>query len=128
MSNGGKGDESITDMAGKLGLDYKVIQTYLWQSGTLPWQGVKSIITRRVRSVKTPRKQVDRHRLAMDEGKRRQHRMVVARPDMQTIVPRATPQDMAVRTFRRGPFRPRLCGLGDGHLAYCLVGTRRAES
>ena len=32
LSNGAKAGESITDMAGKLGLDYKVIQTYLWQS------------------------------------------------------------------------------------------------
>ena len=53
-------------MAGKLGLDYKVIQTYLWQSGTLPWQGVKSIITRRLRSVKSSRKQADRDRLVED--------------------------------------------------------------
>ena len=66
MSNGGKGDESITDMAGKLGLDYKVILTYLWQSGALPWQGAKSIITRRLRSVKSSRKQADRHRLVED--------------------------------------------------------------
>ena len=35
LSNGAKSDESITDMASKLGLDYKVTQTYLWQSGTL---------------------------------------------------------------------------------------------
>ena len=53
-------------MAGKLGLDYKVIQTYLWQSGTLPWQGAKSIITRRLRSVKSSRKQADRDRLVED--------------------------------------------------------------
>ena len=66
MSNGAKGGESITDMAGKLGLGYKVIQTYLWQSGTLPWQGAKSIITRRLRSVKSARKQADRDRLVED--------------------------------------------------------------
>ena len=36
LSNGAKSDESITDMASKLGLDYKVTQTYLWKSGTLP--------------------------------------------------------------------------------------------
>ena len=53
-------------MAGRLGLDYKVIQTYLWQSGTLPWQGAKSIITRRLRSVKSARKQADRDRLVED--------------------------------------------------------------
>ena len=35
-NNGAKSGESITDMASKLGLDYKVTQTYLWQSGTLP--------------------------------------------------------------------------------------------
>ena len=50
-------------MAGKLGLDYKVIQTYLWQSGTLPWQGAKGIITRGLRSIKSARKQADRDRL-----------------------------------------------------------------
>ena len=66
MSDGAKGGASITDMAGRLGLDYKVIQTYLWQSGTLPWQGAKSIITRRLRSVKSARKQADRDRLVED--------------------------------------------------------------
>ena len=35
-NNGAKSGESITDMASKLGLGYKVTQTYLWQSGTLP--------------------------------------------------------------------------------------------
>ena len=66
MSDGAKGGASITDMAGRLGLDYKVIQTYLWQSGTLRWQGAKSIITRRLRSVKSARKQADRDRLVED--------------------------------------------------------------
>ena len=66
MSDGAKGGASITDMAGRLGLDYKVIQAYLWQSGTLPWQGAKSIITRRLRSVKSARKQADRDRLVED--------------------------------------------------------------
>ena len=31
--------ETITSMSKRLGVDYDVVQTLLWDAGTLPWQG-----------------------------------------------------------------------------------------
>lgn len=56
----------ITHMAQQLGLDYAVVQAYLWQSGTLPWQGAKSIVSRRLQSLRTATKRQDRDTLVND--------------------------------------------------------------
>jgi hypothetical protein len=57
---------SITDIAEKFKQPYAVVQTCLWQSGTLPWLGAKIIITRRLRSLSTARRQGDRDRLVSE--------------------------------------------------------------
>ena len=56
--------ESITSMSERLGVEYEVVQTLLWDEGTLPWQGAKSIISRRLRSLKGASRRADCERLA----------------------------------------------------------------
>jgi len=56
--------KSIVDICKKLNLDYSVVQTFLWQEGTLPWQGAKTIITRRLQKSINATKREDRERLA----------------------------------------------------------------
>lgn len=51
LKEGAKNGESISSMANKFKLKYEVIQAHLWQSGTLTWQGAKTIITRRLSKV-----------------------------------------------------------------------------
>lgn len=51
-------------MSERLDVDYYVVQTLLWDSGTLPWQGAKNVITRRLKSLKTASRGADRVRLA----------------------------------------------------------------
>ncbi len=58
--------ETITSMSKRLGVDYYVVQTLLWDAGTLPWQGAKSIISRRLKSLKSATRRADRERLAED--------------------------------------------------------------
>ena len=55
--------ETITSMSKRLRVDYDVVQTLLWDAGTLPWQGSKRIISLRLRSLKSARRQPDRERL-----------------------------------------------------------------
>jgi len=50
MARSGK---SIVEISKKSGLDYPVVQTCLWQAGTLPWQGAKTVISRRLRSLRS---------------------------------------------------------------------------
>ncbi len=57
---------AIGKIAGKYKLDYVVVQTLLWEQGTLPWRGSKSIITRRLRSLKTATRQEKRAKLIKD--------------------------------------------------------------
>jgi hypothetical protein len=56
--------KSIVDICKKLKLDYLIVQTFLWQEGTLPWQGAKTIITRRLKKSISATKRVDRERMA----------------------------------------------------------------
>ena len=56
--------KSIVDICDKLKLDYPVVQTFLWEEGTLPWQGAKKIITLRLRRLRGATKQEDRELLA----------------------------------------------------------------
>lgn len=58
--------ESIAEMSKKLDVEYEIAHRLLWQSGTLPWQGAKTIVTRRLRSLGTARRQTDRNRLVKD--------------------------------------------------------------
>lgn len=44
---------SIVEIVGRYKLEYNVVNTLLWEQGTLPWQGSKTIITRRLRSLRT---------------------------------------------------------------------------
>ncbi len=64
LINAASNGESITSMAERLGVEYDVVQTLLWDEGTLPWQGAKSIISRRLRSLKGAARRADRERLA----------------------------------------------------------------
>ena len=58
--------ESITSMSERLNVEYGVAQRVLWESGTLPWQGAKSIITHRLRSLRAATRRPDRDRLIDD--------------------------------------------------------------
>ena len=58
--------KSIMDISERLKLEYPVVQTFLWQEGTLPWQGAKKIITLRLQRVKNATKQEAREQLAED--------------------------------------------------------------
>lgn len=62
--------ESITEMAERLKVEYSVVQAYLWQEGTLPWRGAKTIISRRLRSLRSARRQSDRDDLVDDVKER----------------------------------------------------------
>jgi len=55
--------KSIVDICNKLKLDYLVVQTFLWEEGTLPWQGAKRIVAIRLRQLKGATKREDRERL-----------------------------------------------------------------
>ena len=55
--------KSIVSICGKLKLDYPVVQTFLWEEGTLPWQGAKRIISLRLRQLRGATKREDRERL-----------------------------------------------------------------
>jgi hypothetical protein len=58
--------KSIMDISKRLKLEYPVVQTFLWQEGTLPWQGAKKIITLRLQRLRNATKQEARERLAED--------------------------------------------------------------
>lgn len=58
--------KSIVDICSKLKLDYPVVQTFLWEEGTLPWQGAKRIISLRLRQLRAATKREDRERLTDD--------------------------------------------------------------
>lgn len=60
--------ETITSMSKRLGVDYDVVQTLLWDAGTLPWQGAKRIISLRLRSLRTATRGPDRERLVEELG------------------------------------------------------------
>lgn len=66
LIDGAVAGESITEMSKRLGVEFSVAQRLLWQSGTLPWQGSKTIITRRLRSLRTACRRSDRNKLAKD--------------------------------------------------------------
>lgn len=55
--------KSITYIVGRTKLDYAVVQTCLWQNGNLPWQGSKTIITRRLNSLRHATKRQNRDEL-----------------------------------------------------------------
>ncbi len=57
---------SIVEIADKHKLDYGIVQAVLWQQGTLSLQGSKSLISRRLRSLKTATRQDERARLVED--------------------------------------------------------------
>ena len=58
--------KSITEMSRSLNVEYHVVQRLLWQSGTLPWQGAKVIISRRLRSLRAAARRDDRDRLVRE--------------------------------------------------------------
>ena len=66
LIDGAVAGESINEMSKRLGVEFSVAQRLLWQSGTLPWQGSKTIITRRLRSLRTACRRSDRNKLAKD--------------------------------------------------------------
>ena len=55
--------KSIVDICSRLKLDYPVVQTFLWEEGTLPWQGAKRVISLRLRRLRSATKREDRERL-----------------------------------------------------------------
>ncbi len=57
---------SIVEIASRYKLDYGVVQALLWEQETLPWQGSKAIITRRLNSLKTATRQERRAELIKD--------------------------------------------------------------
>jgi len=71
LIDGAVAGESITEMSKRLGVEFMVAQRWLWRSRTLPWQGAKNIITRRLRSLRTARRQTDRDRLVKRTWKSR---------------------------------------------------------
>ena len=66
LINAASNGETITSMSKRLGVDYDVVQTLLWDAGTLPWQGAKSIIARRLKSLRSATRRPDREQLADD--------------------------------------------------------------
>ena len=66
LSQGAQDGKSISEMTDELDLEYSVAQAFLWQVGTLPWQGAKSIISKRLKSLRTATKREDRERLARE--------------------------------------------------------------
>ena len=63
LIDGAVAGESITAMSNRLNVEYHVAQRLLWQSGTLPWRGAKTIIGRRLRSLRAATRRPDRDRL-----------------------------------------------------------------
>ena len=57
---------SIGEIAKRYKLDYAVVQSVLWEEDTLPWQGAKSLITRRLRSLGEAGRTEDRAALIKD--------------------------------------------------------------
>jgi len=55
--------KSIVDICSRLKLDYAVVQTFLWEEGSLPWQGAKKIISLRLRQLRSATKREERERL-----------------------------------------------------------------
>ena len=66
LIDGAVAGESITEMSKRLSVEYSVAQRLLWQSGTLPWQGAKTIIARRLRSLQAAGRRPDRDRSVND--------------------------------------------------------------
>ncbi len=63
ISQMARGGRSIVEIADRYKLDYGVVQRLLWDKGTLPWQGSKAIITRRLRSLRTATRRESRDEL-----------------------------------------------------------------
>ncbi len=57
---------SIVEIADRHRLDHGVVQAVLWEQGTLSLQGSKSLISRRLRSLRTATRQQDRKELVRD--------------------------------------------------------------
>ena len=57
---------SIVEIAERHKLDYGVVQAVLWEQGTLSLQGSKSLISRRLRSLRAATRQEDRATLVRD--------------------------------------------------------------
>ena len=57
---------SIVEIAEKHKLDFGVVQSVLWEQGTLTLQGSKSLISRRLRSLRAAGRQEDRATLVRD--------------------------------------------------------------
>ena len=66
ISQMARGGRSIVEIASRYKLDYGVVQALLWEQETLPWQGSKAIITRRLRSLRTATRQKSRTELVED--------------------------------------------------------------
>lgn len=66
MSQMALAGRSIVEIAKKYKLDYGVVRTVLWQQGTLSWQGSKTIITSRLRALRTAGRRDRRAELAKD--------------------------------------------------------------
>ncbi len=57
---------SIVEIAERHKLDFGVVQAVLWEQGTLTLQGSKSLISRRLRSLRAATRQEDRAALVRD--------------------------------------------------------------
>ena len=66
ISQMAQGGRSIVEIARRYELDYSVVQALLWEQETLPWQGSKAIITRRLRSLRTATRRESRDELVED--------------------------------------------------------------
>lgn len=66
ISQMARGGRSIVEIARRYKLDYSVVQALLWEQETLPWQGSKAIITRRLRSLRTATRRESRDKLVED--------------------------------------------------------------
>jgi hypothetical protein len=82
LIEGARSGQSIVDMADKFEINHTVIQKLLWQSGTLPWQGAKKIITTRLKKVKTAGTRAEREQLA-DEIKEQVDYLYYAAKELQ---------------------------------------------
>ena len=63
LIDGAIAGKSITEMSTRFNVEYHVVQRLLWQSGTLPWRGAKTIISKRLVSLRAATKRDDRDRL-----------------------------------------------------------------
>ena len=79
---------SIVEIAKRHKLDYAVVQTLLWQQGTLPWQGSKAIITRRLRSLRAATRRERRAQL-VDEVRQQVDYLYYAARQLQAQLDRA---------------------------------------